>query len=155
MKRSSFKRKPLPPRTKSVPQRGTGRGAITAVDAEVRAAPKSEPLRSEAYRRLVAALPCHLCRVRGYSQAAHADAGKGLGIKACDLTCYPLCGPHWVDGYVTAGCHNLVGATGTMTRDERREFEAEAAASTRLALLIEAQDDSKVRKVLQDVGLLP
>lgn len=163
MKRTSM-RKPLPPRTKSVPQRGTGRGVIAAVDAEVRAVPKGEPVRSEPYRRLVASLPCYRCRIGGYTQAAHGDMDKGMGIKACDLTCWPGCGPHWIPGnialvgraaIINPGCHWLVGTSGHMTRDERREFETDAAASTRLALLVIAQDDAKVRKILQDVGLLP
>lgn len=154
MKRTSM-RKPLPPRQKSVPQRGTGRGAITAVDAEVRAVPKDAPVRSEPYRRLVASLPCDRCRVEGYTQAAHGDMDKGMGIKTCDLTCWPGCGPRPAShsDLMYQGCHWYVSRM--MTREERREYESEAAARTRLALLVEAQDDAKVRKILQDVGLLP
>lgn len=158
MRRSGFKRPDLPPRTKSVPQRGTGRGAITAVDAEVRAAPKDAPVRSEPYRRLVASLPCDNCGTIGHSQAAHADQGKGMGVKTCDLTCYPACGPHTVFMHYSErqeqGCHSRIGSSGYLTREDRREYEAEAAARTRLALIVMAQDDAKVRKILQDVGLL-
>ena len=43
--------------------------------------PKAAPVRSEAYRRAVATLPCAICGVHGYSQAAHGSEGKGMGIK--------------------------------------------------------------------------
>ena len=42
---------------------------------------KDAPVRSEAYRRAVAALPCINCGIQGYSQAAHGSAGKGMGLK--------------------------------------------------------------------------
>lgn len=61
--------------------------------------PKSQPVRNEAYRRLVAALPCVICGIAGQSQAAHGSGAgtavcKGMGIKSCDLTCAPFCVPH-------------------------------------------------------------
>ena len=43
--------------------------------------PKAAPVRSEAYRRIVAAMPCIHCGIAGYSQHAHANAGKGKGMK--------------------------------------------------------------------------
>ena len=46
-------------------------------------------IRSEYYRRYVAALPCIHCGLEGYSQAAHANNsifGKGMGQKAHDCT---------------------------------------------------------------------
>jgi len=52
--------------------------------------PKANPVRSEAYRRLVAALPCINCGVWMYSQAAHPPP-TGKGIKESDLDCFPLC----------------------------------------------------------------
>lgn len=97
--------------------------------------PKDEPLRDEAYRRLVAALPCAHCGIVGYSQAAHADAGKGMGIKACDSTCYPACGPHpGPDGGIDPGCHWLIGTSGRIPREERRELELRYGAETRARL---------------------
>jgi hypothetical protein len=89
--------------------------------------PKASPVRSEAYRRLVAALPCAHCAIAGHSQAAHADMGKGAHIKSDDRTCYPACAPR--PGAI--GCHSLIGSTGTYSRDARRTLEAEYAASTR------------------------
>ncbi len=156
MKRSGFKRKTI--ERKPFPLfAGTGRGVIVPSGDAVVSRPKDAPIRSEPYRRLVASLPCDRCKVEGYSQAAHSDQGKGLSIKACDLTCYPLCGPRpdvMVFG-LYAGCHWVVGTSGTLSREERREYEAEAGARTRLKLLVMAQDDAKARKVLRDVGMWP
>ena len=56
--------------------------------------PKDAPVRSEAYRRAVASLPCAICGVPGYSQCAHSNSGKGAGIKASDLDSFPLCTVH-------------------------------------------------------------
>jgi len=53
--------------------------------------PKSEILECEAYRRAVAALPCIWCNVVGYSQHAHLNLGKGMGLKTDDRTGFPLC----------------------------------------------------------------
>lgn len=64
---------------KSIPRKAT----YAVVSREVCAAPitKSAPVRNEAYRRAVASLPCCICGVPGYSQAAHGSAGKGMGMK--------------------------------------------------------------------------
>ena len=84
--------------------------------------PKARPRRSEPYRRWVASLPCALCHKPGPSQAAHADAGKGFGIKAGDDTCYPLCAD--VPGFL--GCHALIGSRARYTKQRRREIEEAA-----------------------------
>lgn len=80
---------------------------------------KTPRVRSESYRRFVASYPCFACGVEGFSQAAHANYGKGLSMKTCDLQTFPLCGPHWG----MPGCHwqhdNLID----MTKDQRREIE--------------------------------
>jgi len=94
------------------------------------ARPKPNPLRSEPYRRLVAALDCIVCGIEGYSQAAHSDMGKGAHIKSDDRTCYPACAPR----VGNIGCHALIGSTGTYTRDARRVLEADFAARTRRAI---------------------
>lgn len=52
---------------------------------------KATVVRSEAYRRAVASLPCLSCGMPGISQCAHANTGKGMGTKACDLRSFPLC----------------------------------------------------------------
>lgn len=52
--------------------------------------PKSQPVRSEAYRRAVASLACFACGIQGRSQAAHLPP-EGKGLKQCDLLTFPLC----------------------------------------------------------------
>jgi hypothetical protein len=89
--------------------------------------PKSAPIRDESYRRWVASLPCAHCGIEGFSQAAHADEGKGMGIKSSDDTCYPACGPR----YGIPGCHWLLGTSGAMGKERRRELEARYAEQTR------------------------
>ena len=59
----------------------------------IRRIPKEAPARSEAYRRAVAELPCSHCGIAGHSQHAHANAGKGLGLKTDDRAGFPLCAP--------------------------------------------------------------
>ncbi len=88
--------------------------------------PKARIVRSERYRRWVASLPCIACGVEGFSQAAHANHGKGLGMKTCDLSTFPLCAPHF--GLI--GCHQQHALCIDMTRDERREREARYIAET-------------------------
>lgn len=89
--------------------------------------PKEQPWRSEAYLRAVASLPCAHCRLEGRSQAAHADEGKGLGIKSSDATAIPLC----ADSPGRRGCHTLIGTFGLFTRDQRRTLEKRYAQQTR------------------------
>lgn len=55
------------------------------------AQPKAEILTCEAYRRAVAALPCMWCGICGFSQHAHLNLGKGMGLKTDDRTGFPLC----------------------------------------------------------------
>ena len=92
--------------------------------------PKENPLRSEKYRRLVSSLPCAHCGRPGPSQAAHADMGKGMGIKTSDLTCYPLC----ADSPGRRGCHALIGSDAMFSRDQRRRLERRYAEDTRKQL---------------------
>lgn len=76
---------------------------------------KLNPLRSEAYRRFVASFPCFGCGLALSSQCAHANKGKGMAMKVCDRRTFPLCFP----------CHSDLDNTRGMTRDQRRELEAE------------------------------
>ena len=103
----TFARK-TPPRKRAYPSAISLSQRRNAVFArmDVPAAPpqaKDAPVRSEAYRRLVAAMPCKACGVQGYSQAAHPNSGKGLGIKTSDLDCFALC----CDRPGVLGCHCL------------------------------------------------
>lgn len=140
MKRGEFKRKTPPPRpckqwdgdaAPGKPSPGYADLRVTDTRARVTISlPKERPYRSEAYRRLVAALPCAHCNRPGPSQCAHGDEGKGFAIKASDLTCFPLC----ADGPGRRGCHSLIGASGSFSREQRRTLEQTYAALTRKTL---------------------
>lgn len=110
-------------------------GAFRA-PAQVSTAPaaqvnKDDPVRNEAYRRAVASLPCAICGVPGYSQAAHANQGKGMGMKASDLTCFPACGPR--PGF--QGCHAALDQGALFLKAVRRELEPVWAADTQRRIL--------------------
>lgn len=89
LKRTGFKpRAPQaaqrdPDRVRHVPTITPGAFRAPQAVATAPAAPiaKDQPVRSEAYRRAVASLPCVICGIAGQSQAAHGSAGKGMGIK--------------------------------------------------------------------------
>ena len=72
----------------SVVPRAANMGLGTTAAAPI---PKAAPVRSEAYRRAVASLPCIACGIYGYSQHAHGNEGKGMGLKTDDRTGVPLC----------------------------------------------------------------
>ncbi len=138
MKRGPFISKAAPPRREVTQYTGTDPSAprvpaLRIADTRARltiSLPKDRPYRSEAYRRLVAALPCAHCQRPGPSQCAHGDEGKGMAIKASDLTCFPLC----ADTPLRQGCHSMIGASGSFTRDQRRTLEKTYAAQTRATL---------------------
>ena len=89
--------------------------------------PKSQPVRSAAYRRVVASLPCVICGVPGYSQAAHESDGKGMGIKACDLkTLFPAC----CDRPGVRGCHSRLDQGALFSKAARHALEPVWAADT-------------------------
>lgn len=145
MKRTPFKR--AAPATKSHSNQAAAltSQALTAIKARAPlrastyaaptepAAPiaKAPPVRSEALRRAVASLPCVICGMPGYSQAAHGSEGKGMGIKACDLTLFPAC----CDRPGVRGCHSLLDQGALFTKAVRRELEPVWAADTRRKLL--------------------
>lgn len=89
--------------------------------------PKAKPVRNEKYRRWVASLPCMACGIEGYSQAAHPNQGRGLGQKASDLDCFPLCCTR--PGHM--GHHVEHDQLICMTLDDRRELEAKYIARMR------------------------
>lgn len=91
LKRSGFKRTPRPERAPIVHKPLVAPVTYAVITDQVVAVPKDEPVRSEPYRRVVASLPCIECKVPGISQCAHANTGKGAGIKASDLDSFPLC----------------------------------------------------------------
>jgi hypothetical protein len=82
--------------------------------------PKVKAWRSEKYRRYVASHDCFECGLSGHSQAAHANYGKGRGLKTDDSLCFPLCATL----PMRVGCHDQHDQLIDMTLDERREREA-------------------------------
>lgn len=87
---------------------------------------KTPIFRSEALRRAVADLECVNCGRERNSQAAHANLGKGMGIKASDARIAALCAEL---------CHPMLDQSGAMTKEERREFEALMIARTLIRLI--------------------
>ena len=141
MKRTAMQPKARPrekaERTYRTPTVSVGRFRLaTPANDEVRAAPKENALECEAYRRLVASLPCSRCCIVGHSQAAHPPP-TGKGIKRDDRLCFPLCAPR--PGI--AGCH---------TPFDHYKLMSHAAAVIQ-ALAWAAQ----VRAVIRGFGLWP
>ena len=119
-----------------------------AVMARVSAAPaaairKDAPVRSEAYRRAVAGLPCKVCGIAGYSQAAHPNTGKGAGIKTDDRLCFPLC----CDRPGVQGCHPKFDQHAMFTRAARRALEPAWAADTRRRIESLGQWPTNIQKL--------
>jgi hypothetical protein len=82
--------------------------------------PKQKTWRSEPYRRYVASQACFGCGIEGYSQCAHPNEGKGLGLKTGDDLSFPLCGPR--PGH--QGCHAIFDLRlDGLSRDEQRLTE--------------------------------
>lgn len=105
MKRSGFK-SPARERVRSYPSAisESQRRNATYARMDVPAAPpieKESPVRSEAYRRLVASLPCISCHKLDRSQHAHENEGKGKSLKLDDRRAMPLC----ADEPDQEGCH--------------------------------------------------
>lgn len=99
--------------------------------------PKENALQHEGYMGLVRKLPCAHCKVIGFTQFCHSDMNKGQGIKTDCRRGWPGCGPHFDSsiGEVVPGCHWLLGSTGQLGKQRRRELEDEYAAQAREAIL--------------------
>jgi hypothetical protein len=124
--------------------------AVARADAPALACvpvPKQNPARDKPYLRLVASLPCCWCGAHGRSQAAHANQGKGMGIKASDASAFPLC----TDGFSERGCHSRLDQSGTLTKEVRRELEELWGNQTRMKLRALANTDAKVRAIVERV----
>ncbi|OJB09148.1 hypothetical protein [Burkholderia ubonensis] len=93
--------------------------------------PKLLTFRSEQLRRAVTTLPCMHCGVEGYTQAAHANYGKGGAQKASDAAIAALC----CDRPGVRGCHSMLDSGGVLPKTERRAFEMEMVAKTYIALV--------------------
>ena len=86
---------------------------------------KSRPLRSRKHLMTVASMSCAQCGMEGFTQAAHANFGKGMAIKACDSQTFPLC----------THCHTWLDQSGEMNKEARRNFEASMVCKTRELLI--------------------
>ncbi len=119
----------------------TRRASMPLATACAPAIAKAEPVRSEAYRRLVAALPCVMCGVHGYSQAAHPNTGKGMGSKTDDREIFPLCASR--PG--VAGCHSKFDQSAIFKKHDRRAIEEEWGRITRAAIVAAGLWPSKLQ----------
>jgi hypothetical protein len=79
--------------------------------------PKVAIWRSRPYRMFVASQECFGCRIEGYSQCAHENAGKGRGLKSGDDRTFPLCATR--PGKI--GCHVEHDQCIDQTREMRNE----------------------------------
>jgi hypothetical protein len=137
LKRTGFKSK-LPPRREAKQIDYTPRprlvvvGAPAANSSTFNPQPKAAPIQHAGYMAAVRTLACARCGWfrKGSIQFCHADEGKGLALKTDCRLGWPGCGPH--DGL--PGCHWIVGTSGKLSKAERREFEANASASTRASI---------------------
>ena len=95
---------------------------------------KENVVESDPYRRLVAQLPCLWCGIAGYSQHAHLNMGKGLGLKTDDRTGFPLCCSRpGIEGcHVAYDNYRLLESGG---REAHREYGIEAGRFTRDQIL--------------------
>lgn len=93
--------------------------------------PKLATFRYEELRRAVTTLPCMNCGVERFTQAAHGNADKGMGIKGSDAAIAALC----CDRPGVRGCHAMLDQGGARTKLDRRAFEIEMVAKTYIALI--------------------
>lgn len=106
--------------------------------------PKDAPVQHQGYMALVRLQPCQRCGWyrKGFMQFCHADEGKGMGIKSDCRLGWSGCGPH--DGL--PGCHWIVGTSGQLSREERREFERWAGQRTRSTIVMNGQWPKRLPK---------
>jgi len=136
LQRSSFKRtpyKPAPTPPVTPPTRWGNTGQVAAL---LRPIPKQEPVRSEAYRRLVAQMPCIACKC-GPCQAAHPNTGKGMAMKTDDRLCFPLC----------LRCHAAFDQGAMFSKAARREIEPAWGADTRRRIIANGQWPKNLQKL--------
>ena len=144
MKRTGFKPSATrreardPDRLRSVPAvtPGAFRAPEPVASAPAAQVAKAAPVRSEAYRRLVASLPCIACGIQGYSQAAHLPP-EAKGMKQSDLLTFPLC----CTRVGIPGCHQ--------DYDQYRLFPRDAAMAVGRAWAADTQ------RRIQAMGLWP
>lgn len=82
---------------------------------------KERAIQHAGYMSAVRGMPCMRCGAPPRSYFCHSDQGKGLGIKTDCRRGWPGC----------SECHWLVGTSGILSRDERRQAEDDYAKATR------------------------
>ncbi len=105
---------------------------IASIQSQPATFSKDGALRSEAYRRAVSLLPCIYCGIVGYSQHAHANEGKGMGLKVDDRRGFPLC----CSRPGVEGCHAAFDQYHLLAggREAHREAADRWAARTRAVI---------------------
>jgi len=101
VKRTAFKKPDRPAKVPAILRPLAQPVNVARISGEVVTVAKEEPLRSEAYRRLVAAMPCAHCHKPRHSQHAHENECKGKAQKLDDRRAMPLC----ADEPGREGCH--------------------------------------------------
>lgn len=101
--------------------------------------PKENAVRSEEYRRLVAAMACKHCGIVGYSQAAHPNTNKGGALKTDDRLCFALCTVHPVGSGFVRGCHEKFDQGALYDKATRRAIEPAWGADTRRYIIATGQ----------------
>ncbi len=103
--------------------------------------PKDEAVRSEPYRRLVAARACKNCGRQKCSQAAHPPP-EGKGIKQDDRETFPLC----ADAPRRKGCHPKFDQYELMPHEKAVRQAKKWAAETRAEIEAEGMWPKSVPK---------
>ncbi|MEJ7685643.1 MAG: hypothetical protein WKG52_00840 [Variovorax sp.] len=134
LRRSGFKRNVYAPPPAAPLRRMARSGVISRISDDASPIAKMDVCRSEAYRRLVAAMPCIACGC-GPCQAAHPNTGKGMATKTDDRLCFPLCGPQ--PG--RPGCHALFDQGAMFSKSARRAIEPAWGADTRRRITANSQ----------------
>jgi hypothetical protein len=130
LRRVGFGRYEMVRAAPSAPARATRTAVLADCSTASIAVEKPEVIRSEAYRRLVASMPCKHCGIWGHSQAAHPNTGKGAGLKTDDRECFALC----ADRPGVRGCHPQFDQNALFSKAVRRALEPVWAADTRRAI---------------------
>lgn len=140
MKRTGFKRQTIERKRtihKPIPVEQRRAATMAPATTVVATVEKERPARSEAYRRLVAAMPCIHCGKVGRSQHAHENHGKGARLKVDDRRAMPLC----ADEPGAVGCHTLFDQYRLIPggREAHIEQGRKWSATTRAAILATGQ----------------
>ncbi len=117
--------------------------AADGLDRMVVPVPKADLLDDVEYRRLVATLKCICCGAVGFTQAAHPNTGKGMGMKTDDRDCFPLCTVGASD------CHGGFDQRAMFPKERRRELEPLWANQTRMTLRRLAMFDAGARRIVE------